>query len=111
MGPSLTSRKLASSCVVWGLGDGGSGVAGCTWDLAYAVTCHKAQGSEWPVVVVVVEPAGPIGSREGLYTAVSRARRLGVLLGDAPAVAQYVRRESLPDRKTFLKELIRGDIR
>jgi exodeoxyribonuclease-5 len=44
------------------------------WDYAYAVTCHKAQGSEWPSVVVMDEQAGPLWSpARWRYTAVTRA--------------------------------------
>ncbi len=78
------------------------------WDLAYAVTCHKAQGSEYPVVIVLVEGAGKLGSREWLYTAVSRARELCVLIGDTSDMRRYVRNVCLPDRKTFLVEQLTG---
>lgn len=80
------------------------------WDLAYCCTCHKYQGSECPVVVVVVEGAGKLGSREWVYTAFSRARELCVVVADLSDVARCVRRVTLPDRKTFLKELITGEM-
>ena len=44
------------------------------WDYAYAITCHKAQGSEWPTVMVVEESAGKLWSMpRWRYTAVTRA--------------------------------------
>jgi exodeoxyribonuclease-5 len=44
------------------------------WDYAYAITCHKAQGSEWPTVLVMDEQAGPLWSpSRWRYTAVTRA--------------------------------------
>ena len=44
------------------------------WDYAYAVTCHKAQGSEWPTVMVVEESAGTLWAMpRWRYTAVTRA--------------------------------------
>lgn len=44
------------------------------WDYAYAVTCHKSQGSEWPHVLVIEESAGPLWCmKRWRYTAVTRA--------------------------------------
>jgi ATP-dependent exoDNAse (exonuclease V) alpha subunit len=79
---------------------------GCSWDLAYACTTHKYQGSEVPVAIVLVEPAGPLASREWLYTAISRAKELCILIGSDAEIARYVKNTILPQRKTFLKELI-----
>lgn len=84
---------------------------GCNWDLAYAVTCHKFQGSECPVVIVLVEGAGKLGSREWLYTALSRARELCVVIGDRAELSRCVRNETLPDRKTHLVQLLKGEMR
>lgn len=52
----------------------------CPLELAYALTVHKAQGSEFDVVFVVVPEKGPLLSRELLYTALTRARERLVLL-------------------------------
>jgi exodeoxyribonuclease V alpha subunit len=87
-------------------GSAGSG----PWDLAYACTCHKYQGSEAPVVVVLVEGAGKLGSREWIYTALSRARELCIVVGERQELARYVRNVTLPDRKTFLAEMLRGEV-
>ncbi len=52
-------------------------------DMAYAVTVHKAQGSEYRCVVLVSAPAAPsLMVRGVLYTAITRARDLLVLVGD-----------------------------
>lgn len=80
------------------------------WDLAYVVTCHKYQGSECPVVIVLVEGAGKLGSREWIYTAISRARGLCVVVGDRQEVSRYVRNVTLPERKTLLAQMIRKEI-
>jgi exodeoxyribonuclease V alpha subunit len=80
---------------------------GCSWDLAYCCTTHKYQGSECPVVIVLVEPAGPLVSREWIYTAISRAKELCVLIGSEAEIARYTRNSILPQRKTFLVELLR----
>ena len=51
-------------------------------ELAYAITIHKSQGSEYPVVVIPVHSAPPmLLSRNLLYTAVTRARNLVVIVG------------------------------
>lgn len=85
-------------------GNGGTGDI----DLAYAVTGHKYQGSECPYVIVVLEPAGwRVAAREWHYTAISRAKWLCILVGQMATLEQQVQRVSLPERKTFLVELLR----
>ena len=52
-------------------------------DMAYAMTVHKSQGSEYPAVVLVSAPAAPsLMVRGVLYTAITRARKLLVIVGD-----------------------------
>lgn len=52
-------------------------------ELAYAITVHKSQGSEYrDVLLVLPERDGPLATREMLYTAVTRARRSVVVAGD-----------------------------
>jgi exodeoxyribonuclease V alpha subunit len=80
---------------------------GCSWDLAYCCTTHKYQGSECPAVIALVEPAGPLASREWIYTAISRAKELCVLIGADATIARCIRNTILPQRKTFLVDLIR----
>jgi exodeoxyribonuclease V alpha subunit len=63
---------------------------------AYAVTVHKSQGSEYGTVVVVLPPAtSPLATRELLYTAITRARRRVVIVGDEAAVRAAVGRPSV----------------
>jgi exodeoxyribonuclease V alpha subunit len=60
--------------------------------LAYATTIHKSQGSEYPAVVVVLMPQHSIMLRRNLlYTAVTRGRRLVVVVGDQQSVDRAVR--------------------
>uniref|UniRef100_A0A6M3JBK9 Putative ATPase domain containing protein n=1 Tax=viral metagenome TaxID=1070528 RepID=A0A6M3JBK9_9ZZZZ len=55
--------------------------------LAYALTVHKVQGSEYPVVVTVVDPSHRVMHHRGLlYTAVSRARTSSILVGSGAAI-------------------------
>ena len=56
-------------------------------ELAYAVTVHKAQGSEYRAVVMAAVPAArSLMTRGILYTALTRARGLMILVGDPYAV-------------------------
>ncbi|MCD8375530.1 MAG: ATP-dependent RecD-like DNA helicase, partial [Oscillospiraceae bacterium] len=57
-------------------------------ELAYAITVHKAQGSEYRAVVLAVLDGAPVLMTRGvLYTAVTRARELLVLVGDENTAA------------------------
>ena len=67
-------------------------------ELGYAVTCHKAQGSQYPIVVIPVVPSRLL-DRILLLTAISRAERLVVLVGDRDAFASAVRAPAAPDRR------------
>jgi|GEM_PF-5356181 len=71
--------------------------------LAYALTIHKSQGSEFPAVVVPVLNSHHIMlQRNLLYTAITRARRLVVLVGDPKAIAVAVRNDKVLRRHTGL---------
>jgi len=61
-------------------------------DHAWAVTVHKSQGSEYPVVIMPVSPSCPpmLQSRNLLYTAVTRAQRMVILVGGAGVVQTMV---------------------
>ena len=66
-------------------------------DLAYAQTVHKAQGSEYPCVVLCAMPSAPgLMVRGVLYTALTRARELLILVGDDAAVREM----AANDRRT-----------
>lgn len=70
---------------------------------AYAVTIHRSQGSEYPAVVIpVTTGAWMMLQRNLLYTAVTRAKRLVVLVGSRKAIAQAVRTVSAGRRFTAL---------
>lgn len=59
--------------------------------LAYATSVHKAQGSEYPAVVIPLSRQhGPMLQRNLLYTAITRGRQLVVLVGDRDALARAV---------------------
>lgn len=75
----------------------------------WAITVHRAQGSEFPAVVVVVPPeAATMLSRPLVYTALTRAQRhLSVVHGVGPALARAVRQVGTLPRRTLLGELLR----
>lgn len=74
----------------------------------WAVTVHRAQGSEWEAVVVVLPPeAGRMLSRPLVYTALTRARRhLSVVHAAGPALARAVRHIGARPRRTRLGALL-----
>ncbi|WP_329120352.1 SF1B family DNA helicase RecD2 [Streptomyces sp. NBC_01353] len=70
---------------------------------AYAVTIHRSQGSEYPAVVIpVTTSAWMMLQRNLLYTAVTRAKKLVVLVGSRKAISQAVRTVSAGRRFTAL---------
>jgi exodeoxyribonuclease V alpha subunit len=72
---------------------------------AYAVSVHKSQGSEFPAVVIpVLTSHYMMLQRNLLYTAVTRARRLVVLVGQPRAIAMAVRNQQVGTRYTGLCE-------
>lgn len=80
---------------------------GCNFDHAYAITVHKAQGSEAPCVIVLADPAaGMIAERSWWYTAISRASKLCIVVGQKAWVDKQRVRQAVVRRKTFLKEMI-----
>ncbi|MEE3457778.1 MAG: ATP-dependent RecD-like DNA helicase, partial [Lachnospiraceae bacterium] len=76
-------------------------------ELAYAVTIHKSQGSEYPAVIIPLL-SGPkmLLTRNLLYTAVTRARRCVMLIGSEEAFRGMIANESELHRYTSLKERI-----
>lgn len=62
-------------------------------ELAYAITCHKAQGSSAEVVLVAVENS-PLVTREWLYTAITRGRELVLLAGTQDSISTAVQRRT-----------------
>jgi exodeoxyribonuclease V alpha subunit len=77
--------------------------------LAYAVTIHKSQGSEYPCVVVPLHTQHFVMlARNLLYTAITRGKRLVVLVGTEKAAWIATRNESASKRWTRLAERLRG---
>ena len=73
--------------------------------LAYATTIHKAQGSEYPIVVMpVLMTHFVMLQRNLIYTGITRAKKICVLIGAMKALAYAVRNVSVLKRNTRLKE-------
>ena len=80
--------------------------------LAYATTVHKAQGAEYPIVVMpVMMTHFTMLQRNLLYTGVTRAKKAFVLVGQKKAVAYCVRNVTVTRRNTLLAERLSGKIR
>ena len=74
---------------------------------AYAVTAHKSQGSEYRIVVIPVFDAPfPLMTRNLLYTAVTRAKEMVVIVGTQRALSVMVNNNRIPVRHTALKHLL-----
>ena len=72
--------------------------------LAYALTVHKAQGSEWPCVVFVAHSSQRwMHSRNLFYTAVTRASKTMVIVGDRKGIDHCAARETVNSRRTWLQ--------
>ena len=72
---------------------------------AYAVTVHKSQGSEYPIVVMpMCSAASMLLSRNLLYTAVTRAKSIVILVGREEIVSEMVRNDRQTMRYTGLAE-------
>jgi exodeoxyribonuclease V alpha subunit len=78
-------------------------------NLAYAISVHKAQGCEVPVVVGVCHRShSRMLNRPLLYTAITRARSSCILVGDQASLAAAVRRDDSGGRHSGLAERLRG---
>ena len=78
-----------------------------TYDLAWALTVHRSQGSQFPAVVAPWSMAYSVMlSRALLYTAVTRAQRLCMLIGERRAVATALARSEQRRRNSALAERI-----
>lgn len=78
--------------------------------LAYATTIHKAQGSEYPAVIVLLHRQHYMMlQRNLLYTAITRGKKLVLVIGSPWAVKQAIETNVVRARRTSLAERLRGD--
>ncbi len=76
-------------------------------DLAYAVTVHKSQGSEFPAVIIPAWWFRPmLLTRNLLYTAITRGKKLVLIIGDPRCVRRMIDNNHLDERQTGLKHML-----
>ncbi len=79
--------------------------------LAYAITIHKSQGSEFPIVVMPFTMSHYVMlQRNLLYTGVTRAKKILVLIGEKRAVSCAIQKETATDRNTRLAQRLAADV-
>ena len=75
--------------------------------LAYAITIHKSQGSEFGAVIIpVLTQHFKMLYRNLVYTGLTRARNLAVFVGTRKALAMAVKNQDTSQRQTFLRKLL-----
>ena len=80
--------------------------------LAYATTIHKAQGSEYPVVVMPILMTHLVMLQRNLiYTGITRAKKLLVIIGSKKALSYAVRNQTVLQRNTRLADRIRLEVK
>ena len=80
-------------------------------ELAYAVTIHKSQGSEFPCVVIVMHTQHFVMlQRNLLYTAITRGKQLVIVVGARQALAMATKTETTQRRETLLVERLQGSL-
>ena len=78
--------------------------------LSYAITIHKSQGSEFDCVIIPVLSGPPmLLTRNLLYTAVTRAKRMVVLVGSELCIKRMVRNNYTQKRFTLLKDFLTNE--
>ena len=80
--------------------------------LAYATTIHKSQGSEYPVVVMPLMMSHYVMLQRNLvYTGVTRAKKLCIIIGESKALSQSIRNMVVLKRNTKLKERLNENMK
>ena len=79
--------------------------------LAYAISIHRSQGSEFPVVVLPLTTQHYVMlQRNLLYTAITRAKQMIVIVGTTKALKLAIANDKVAQRYTTLKERLRGEV-
>ncbi len=80
--------------------------------LAYAITVHKSQGSEFPSVIIPIHTIHyPLLQKNLLYTAVTRGKKIVVLVGSRKAISIAIKNDRTHRRQTALKERLNKKVR
>ena len=78
-----------------------------TIDLAYAMTIHKSQGSEYPIVIIpVLTEAFVLLQCNLIYTAITRAKTKVILIGQKKALYMAIHKAEMAKRNTVLGRLV-----
>jgi exodeoxyribonuclease V alpha subunit len=91
--------------------DEGDSASDSNWDLGYALSVHKYQGSEVPVAITILDEsaaAARLCSREWIYTAISRGKKITYCIGREETAQNFCLRTVVDKRKTFLVQKIRA---
>lgn len=86
---------------------------GCNWEIGYSVTFHKGQGNQWPFAVLIMDESGAakfVGSRELVYTGLSRGQVGTLIIGNLSTARLFCRKTGIWNRRTLLKEKLMGEI-
>ncbi len=115
IGTILSIDNVVLSCVVAFFPDGREVVYRkddiLELDLAYAITIHKSQGSEFGVVIMpVLTQHFKMLFRNLIYTGLTRARNLAVVVGSRKALAMAVHQQDTNKRQTALRQLLANQI-
>lgn len=79
--------------------------------LSYAISVHKSQGSEFPVIIFPIIMSHYIMLRRNLiYTGITRAKRLAILIGSKKAIGIAINKGNVQERKTYLQERIEENL-
>ena len=79
--------------------------------LSYAISIHKSQGSEFQAIIIPIFMQHYILLQRNLiYTAVTRAKKLCILIGQPKAIAMGIKNNKGVKRTTFLKEFLTTDL-
>jgi exodeoxyribonuclease V alpha subunit len=77
--------------------------------LAYAISVHKSQGSEYPAVVIPLMPQHyPLLQRNLLYTAITRGKKLVIIVGSGQALSRAVQNDKQRNRLSLLDKRLAG---
>ncbi len=78
--------------------------------LSYAITIHKSQGSEFPVVIIPILAGNPVlYNKNLLYTAVTRAKQMVVLIGKSGNIYYMIKNNYSVERKTLLVKFLTAE--
>jgi exodeoxyribonuclease V alpha subunit len=79
--------------------------------LAYAISIHKSQGSEYPAVIIpIFMQHFTLLARNLIYTAITRAKKLCILIGQPRAIAMAIKNTKGLERITFFKQFLTTDL-